>query len=63
VQLHVPVVLVKLISSPCIKICTLVDNVCLGCSRTGEEIREWLRATDERKLQILERIANERISN
>jgi predicted Fe-S protein YdhL (DUF1289 family) len=42
--------------SPCIQICTLVDNVCLGCFRTKEEIREWLRATDDRKQEILERI-------
>ena len=46
------------VESPCIQVCTLSDNVCLGCYRTGEEVREWLRATDERKIEILERISS-----
>ena len=36
-------------SSPCIKICTLVERVCIGCGRTAQEIAEWSRATDDRK--------------
>ena len=48
------------VESPCIQVCTLDDNmVCLGCYRTQDEIRDWLIATDERKLEILQRIANE----
>lgn len=45
---------VKLTSSPCVKICTLVDNICIGCGRTQDEIREWLVATDIRKKEIKE---------
>jgi len=44
------------IPSPCIQVCTVVDGFCIGCERSKEEITEWLRATDERKLEILERI-------
>ena len=48
------------VESPCIQVCTLDDNlVCLGCYRTQDEIRDWIIATDERKLEILQRIANE----
>ena len=45
---------VKLISSPCVKICTLIDKICVGCGRTQEEIKEWFTATDERKKEIKE---------
>jgi predicted Fe-S protein YdhL (DUF1289 family) len=53
--------LVKLTSkvpSPCIQVCTVIDNICIGCERSAKEIAEWLRATDERKLEILERIGS-----
>jgi len=58
VQLLVLVVRVKLISSPCVKICTLIDNYCAGCGRSMSEIIEWRTATDKRKKEILERITN-----
>ena len=53
---------VRLISSPCIKICTLVDKICIGCGRTQQEIKEWLTATDQRKIEIKES-SGKRISN
>lgn len=34
----------------------MVADVCIGCNRTKDEIREWFHATDERKLEILNRI-------
>ena len=42
----------KSISSPCIKICTLVNKICVGCGRTQDEIREWFTATEQRKEDI-----------
>ena len=51
-----PVKLTSEVPSPCIQVCTVVDGFCIGCERSAEEITEWLRATDERKLEILERI-------
>jgi predicted Fe-S protein YdhL (DUF1289 family) len=26
--------------TPCIKVCKLVDNICIGCKRTMEEIKQ-----------------------
>ena len=55
------VVLVKSTSeveSPCINVCILEDGYCIGCGRTQDEIGEWFYADDDRKLEILERLAN-----
>ena len=55
------VVLVKSTSeveSPCIKVCVIEDGYCIGCGRTQDEIGEWFYADDDRKLEILERLAN-----
>jgi predicted Fe-S protein YdhL (DUF1289 family) len=46
--------------SPCIKVCKLQNNVCVGCKRTQDEIREWFYADDKRKQQILNRIHNDK---
>jgi predicted Fe-S protein YdhL (DUF1289 family) len=54
---------VKLTSSPCIQVCTIIDEYCIGCGRHSEEITEWLTATNERKTQILERIESDRSQN
>ena len=42
--------------SPCIKICTLQDDFCIGCGRTTQEIAEWSKASDKKKRDILERL-------
>ena len=58
-QLPVQVAPVKSISkvvSPCIKICTLQNDFCIGCGRTTQEIAEWSKASDEKKRDILERL-------
>ncbi|WP_263143945.1 DUF1289 domain-containing protein [Pseudomonas sp. RIT-PI-AD] len=40
-------------ASPCVRQCCLDDaQVCLGCGRTLDEIREWRAASDARRLQI-----------
>ena len=46
----------KKIKSPCIKICKLENEVCIGCRRTIQEIQQWRDLTDEEKRIILERI-------
>ena len=48
----------KEIKSPCIKVCTINNGKCIGCGRTKDEIKEWFYATDDRKIQILERLSN-----
>jgi predicted Fe-S protein YdhL (DUF1289 family) len=47
------------VESPCIKVCIIQDGKCIGCHRTQDEVREWFYATDERKEEILKRIADE----
>ena len=44
------------IKSPCVKICTLEDGVCIGCGRTQDEIREWVIMTDNQREKIMERL-------
>lgn len=46
------------VPSPCVKICTIIDNKCIGCDRTADEIREWFYCDDQRKKEILKRILN-----
>lgn len=53
-----PVKSTSSVPSPCVKICTIIDNQCIGCDRTTDEIREWFYCDDERKKEILERISN-----
>ena len=42
--------------SPCIKICTLQNDFCIGCGRTTQEIAEWSKASDKKKRDILEKL-------
>jgi len=51
-----PVKSISKVVSPCVKICTLRENFCIGCGRTTQEIAEWASATRERREQILERL-------
>ncbi|HEY0621809.1 DUF1289 domain-containing protein [Sphingomonas sp.] len=45
------------IASPCVNICRMKDGLCEGCRRTLGEIAEWSTATDDRRREILARIA------
>ena len=49
------------VGSPCLKICTLVDGMCIGCFRTQDEIREWIIYTDEQKRVVLEKLEERKI--
>ena len=41
--------------SPCIKVCTYVDEgYCLGCQRTAEEVETWRDRTEEEQLWGIE---------
>ena len=44
------------IKSPCVKICSLQDGVCIGCGRTQDEIREWVIMTENQREEIMERL-------
>ena len=42
------------INSPCIRNCCLdATDICLGCFRSIEEIKQWSSANDIQKQQIL----------
>lgn len=42
------------IASPCVRECCLDNNdICMGCSRTLNEILEWSAAPAQRKLEII----------
>jgi len=59
--LRVQVVNVKSTSkivSPCVKICKVENELCIGCGRTTHEIAEWFKASDRRKREIIERLQN-----
>lgn len=49
------------VPSPCVGICTLDDNeLCIGCLRTVDEIREWMILGRQQKLEVLAQIVKRR---
>ena len=52
-----------MVNSPCIHVCRMEDGECAGCKRTTSEIRKWLNATDDEKLEILENIKKRKNKN
>lgn len=48
------------VKSPCVSVCALDEqDVCLGCYRTVDEIREWSSVNDAQRREII-RMANAR---
>ena len=47
------------IQTPCVLICQLdlESGLCAGCGRNKEEIRYWVRYTDEERAEIMEGLA------
>lgn len=45
--------------NPCIQICTIDPDsgLCVGCSRTAEEINSWFRMTPEEKIELVKQLA------
>ena len=41
-----------MIESPCIGVCTVINDRCVGCLRTKEEIKNWLYISDEERNKI-----------
>lgn len=46
----------RAVESPCVGVCTLNKNVCVGCGRTVDEIGAWSTMTDDKRKGVLERI-------
>ena len=48
--------------SPCTKICKLnSEEYCIGCKRSLEEIKNWIRYSDLDKKKIIETLKTRRI--
>jgi predicted Fe-S protein YdhL (DUF1289 family) len=42
-------------TSPCISICRLNDeDVCIGCYRTSEEIRNWIYLDEDQRQAVVD---------
>ena len=49
------------VKSPCRLVCKYnEDKICIGCSRTMEEIINWINYTDKEKEEVLKRVAERR---
>ena len=49
------------LASPCIRICCLDEqNVCLGCFRTLDEIKDWTSTDKSARALVLQRCAQRR---
>lgn len=45
------------VKSPCVSICALdMDDVCVGCHRTGDEITRWWLMDNAEKRATLEKV-------
>jgi len=44
------------IKSPCIQICVLKDDVCVGCHRTIQQIKVWRTLSNEQKKAIIKEL-------
>jgi len=47
-----------IVESPCIGICELQDNVCIGCNRTVEQITNWETMSHEEKEEVLNALSS-----
>mgnify|MGYP002012042892 FL=1 len=45
--------------TPCKNVCTLEDDICIGCGRTKKEISDWTKYNREKRLMIMRRIKND----
>jgi predicted Fe-S protein YdhL (DUF1289 family) len=48
------------VPNPCIQICTIDPDseLCMGCSRTSEEINNWFLMTPEEKIELIKKLKN-----
>ena len=41
--------------SPCTYECHVIDDVCISCKRTVEEVMNWTKLPNEKKQEIIDR--------
>lgn len=39
--------------TPCIRVCRLENDICIGCKRTTEELSKWFWITDDEREEIM----------
>ena len=44
------------IVSPCLNVCKIKKNICIGCYRTLDEISVWSTLSDEKRDEIMESV-------
>ena len=44
------------IESPCISVCRMENEVCVGCGRTVDEVVGWYDMNDDEKQAVLNRL-------
>lgn len=49
-----------MVNSPCINVCKMQDDLCVGCFRTLDEIARWASIGDDEKRLILAAVAQRR---
>ncbi len=42
--------------TPCINICKVIDNKCVGCGRTLDEIAKWSSMSDYQRKTIMKKL-------
>jgi predicted Fe-S protein YdhL (DUF1289 family) len=44
--------------TPCISVCKIdpTTQICIGCKRTLEEVRNWTSFSSEQRLQVMQRL-------
>jgi len=43
--------------NPCISVCKLQDDICLGCGRSRDEMKSWKGMKNKERKQVNERAA------
>lgn len=41
------------ISTPCIRKCKLINDYCVGCGRSWQQIRDWFSYKEDQRLAIM----------
>jgi hypothetical protein len=41
------------ISTPCVRICKLKNDVCTACGRTSDQIKNWLSYSEKQRKEIM----------
>ena len=52
----------KKIKSPCVDVCKLKNDVCVGCGRTSYQIRNWTKFRSNKRDQIIQQLKSKNYS-